>query len=144
LRAPQDCAQLSACKQAVTGVAKTRTSWQPGQSGNLRGRPRVDFELREAAREYGPRCIEALAVMAGLGDGPPASAEPVRLGALKELLDRGFGRATLSLEGGNMPVLVDWRWSDATPVAQPTAMALLPDPDGEEDDAQLTVSCAVE
>ena len=56
-------------------------------------------QLRNSAvaREYGPRCIEILAQMAGLTDELPAAAA-VRLAALKELLDRGFGRATVAAQ----------------------------------------------
>ena len=81
------------CKQGETGLARSSTTFRRGTSGNPNGRPRVVFEIRDAARQYGPRCIEILATMAGLTDEPAASAEPVRLGALRELLDRGFGKA---------------------------------------------------
>src|SRR4051812_26990833 len=70
-----------------------------GASGNPNGRPKVVFEIRDLAREFGPAGIAKLAQMAGLTDGTPAEAEAVRLGALRELLDRGFGRPTQPLAG---------------------------------------------
>ena len=62
---------------------------------------RMTAKLREIAAEYGPAAIAKLAAMAGLGlDGAPgAASEQAQLGALRELLDRGFGRAPQALTG---------------------------------------------
>jgi hypothetical protein len=59
---------------------------------------RTTAELREVAAEYGPAAISKLAAMAGL-TGPGAESEQTQLGALRELLDRGFGRATTHTAG---------------------------------------------
>ena len=121
-----DQAQPCAWKQAVSGVARTRTSFKPGQSGNPLGRPRTSYEIQAVAREYGPRCIEILAQMAGLTDELPAAAEAVRLAALKELLDRGFGRATLPLSGdaasGPTSILIEWAPASTEPAHEPAAI----------------------
>ncbi|WP_415847022.1 DUF5681 domain-containing protein [Stenotrophomonas indicatrix] len=40
-------------------------AFKPGQSGKPNGRPKVDFEVRQLAREYGQEAIEKLvAIMA--------------------------------------------------------------------------------
>jgi hypothetical protein len=96
-------------------VVKTRTSWRRGVSGNPNGRPHVLRELRDAAREHGPRCIEILAEMAGI-DGPGAANEAVRLGAARELLDRGYGRPMLPIAGDDEapPAKIVFQWAPAT------------------------------
>ena len=103
-----------------------------GESGNPSGRPKVVLEIRDLAREFGPAGITKLAEMAGLAPGMPAEAEAVRLGALKELLDRGFGRATQPLAGdSDAPALqVDFRWADALPQPAPEADEAIEDAAG--------------
>jgi hypothetical protein len=53
-----------------------------------------------------------------------AEAETARISALKELLDRAYGRATQPVSGDSnaAPIAYSFRWADATP--QPT-----PEPD---------------
>jgi hypothetical protein len=63
--------------------------FQPGQSGNPGGRPRVIAELRELARAHAPEAVAELARLA-----KDAKSETARIAAIKELLDRGFGKAT--------------------------------------------------
>jgi hypothetical protein len=98
-------------------VARSSTTFQPGRSGNPNGRPRVCAEIRDAAREHGAACIEQLVKMAGINGTRGASNEAVRLGALRELLDRGFGKATQHIAGDEQaaPMAFDFRWADATP-----------------------------
>jgi hypothetical protein len=98
-------------------MARTRTSWQQGQSGNPQGRPKVVAEIRDAARHYGSDCIAQLVRMAGINGTRGAANEAVRLGAVRELLDRGFGKATQHIAGDEQaaPMAFDFRWADATP-----------------------------
>lgn len=102
-----------------------------GTSGNPSGRPKVVLEIRDLAREFGPPAIAKLAEMAGLAPGQPAEAEAVRVAAIKELLDRGFGKSTQPLSGdaGGVPLAIDFRWADAV---QPAAPALEPEPEVAE------------
>jgi hypothetical protein len=65
--------------------------WQPGQSGNPRGRPRAPFDIAAMCREHGPRCIEVAVALLDDQD------SRIRLGAVNALLDRGFGRPTQSI-----------------------------------------------
>lgn len=63
----------------------------PGQSGNPSGRPKVDFEVRQLAREYGREAIEKLASIMR-GDNPSLARA-----ACEALLDRGFGKPVHSV-----------------------------------------------
>lgn len=58
--------------------------WQPGQSGNPSGRPKVVQHIKELARAYTAEAIQAL--VEALKD--PRSKVP----AAMALLDRGYGR----------------------------------------------------
>ena len=97
-------------------MGRLSTSFQPGRSSNPNGRPKVCAEIRDAAREHGAACIEQLVKMAGIPGTRGASNEAVRLGAVRELLDRGYGKATTVIagDGAEAPVQIDCRWADAT------------------------------
>jgi hypothetical protein len=62
--------------------------WVKGQSGNPGGRPKVLAELRDLARRHAPAAIQELARLA-----VEAESEAVRVAAIREILDRGYGRA---------------------------------------------------
>jgi len=70
--------------------------FRPGQSGNPGGRPRVVGELRELARAHAPEAIEELARLA-----MKARSESARVAAIRELLDRGYGKPTQFLATDN-------------------------------------------
>ena len=99
-------------------------------SGNPNGRPKVVFEIRDLAQQYGPAAITRLAELCGLAPGTPAEAEATQVAALKELLDRGYGRATQPLAGDAdaAPLVVDFCWADALPAPEPEPIG-----DTEED-----------
>lgn len=72
----------------------------PGQSGNPNGRPKVDFEVRELAREHGREAVEKLVeIMRG-------ENLPLARAACESLLDRGFGKPVqaVGLEAGGVPI----------------------------------------
>ncbi|MGH6827653.1 MAG: hypothetical protein ACREFW_01925 [Rhizomicrobium sp.] len=63
-------------------------------------------ELRELARAWGPKAIERLAVLAGLEGCGASESQQAQMGALKELLDRAYGRAQPPLSGDSgQPVI---------------------------------------
>lgn len=61
-------------------------AFKPGQSGNPSGRPKVDFEVRQLAREYGREAIEKLVAIMRGDNAALAKA------ASEALLDRGYGK----------------------------------------------------
>ena len=64
-----------------------------GVSGNPGGRPKVLGEVQELARQYAPSAIAELARLA-----LKAKSETARIAAIRELLDRGYGRARQAME----------------------------------------------
>jgi hypothetical protein len=68
--------------------------FQKGQSGNPGGRPKAVAEVRELARVH---CADAIAELARLAR--HAKSEAVRIAAIRELLDRGYGKAMQPLIG---------------------------------------------
>jgi hypothetical protein len=118
-------------------LGKTSTSFKPGKSGNPNGRPKVAIDLRDLARQHGPGAITLLAQMSGLLPGKPADNETARIAAIKEILDRGYGKATQPVSGDpdGPPIAVDFRWADATPVVTVETI-------DADDDADVVVTFA--
>ena len=64
-----------------------------GKSGNPGGRPKVLGEVQALARQYAPTAIVELARLA-----LKAKNETARIAAIRELLDRGYGRSRQAME----------------------------------------------
>src|SRR5712671_4958555 len=64
-----------------------------GISGNPGGRPKVLGEVQELARLHAPSAITELARLA-----LRARSETARIAAIRELLDRGYGRSRQAME----------------------------------------------
>jgi hypothetical protein len=83
-KSPADNSQRTAMR-----VDRVGRPFVKGQSGNPGGRPRVVAEVRELARAHAPEAVTELAKLA-----KQAKSEAARIAAIKELLDRAYGKAT--------------------------------------------------
>jgi hypothetical protein len=105
----------------ITGIAMPRGS-APGErrGGRQVGTPnKTTAEIKALAQSFGPKAITRLAELSGLIPGKrPAESEQTQLGAMKELLDRGYGRAAQAIVGGepgDAPIALTFRWAEAPP-----------------------------
>ena len=76
----------------------------PGErrGGRQKGTPnKVTLEIRDLARSYGPAAIAELARLAGLSKAAGSENESTRVMAIKELIDRGYGKATQVIAGSD-------------------------------------------
>lgn len=74
----------------------------PGErrGGRQKGVPnKANLEIKELARQYGPEAVSELARIAGLTKQPGSDNEATRVAAIKELIDRGYGKATQPISG---------------------------------------------
>lgn len=65
--------------------------WKPGESGNIKGRPRESLSATKArtlARQHTEKAIATLVEVMESGD-----KDSARVAAAQSILDRGFGRA---------------------------------------------------
>lgn len=80
-------------KDDSTKALTKRRGKTPG-SGRKKGTPnKATAEIKELARAHGPAAINALATLLKAAD-----SDTARIAAAKELLDRGYGKATATQE----------------------------------------------
>jgi hypothetical protein len=70
----------------------------PGQSGNPRGRPKIDPDVRNLARRHAP---DALAKLIALMSHPRPE---IALRACEAVLDRAYGKVALVSENESAPI----------------------------------------
>lgn len=105
--ATANCDGSAALRPLVT-VARTATPtrgrpFEKGVSGNPLGRPKRDHDIAELARKHSTDAIATLATIM-----LDASVSPsTRVVAANTLLDRGYGRAPLSLDLNHNVTLAD-------------------------------------
>ena len=69
-------------------------------AGRQKGTPnKSTAEIKDLARAFGPQAVAELARIAGLTKGIPSENEQTRVAAIKELLDRGYGKSTQPISG---------------------------------------------
>ncbi len=68
--------------------------WQPGQSGNPKGRPSIKGEVEMLARTYTVEALETLADLMRNG-----ASDNVRMAAANALLNRGWGLPRQAIDG---------------------------------------------
>jgi hypothetical protein len=75
-------------------VAARKGIWQPGQSGNPKGRPSIKGEVETLARTYTVEALETLADLMRNG-----VSDNVRMAAANALLNRGWGLPRQAIDG---------------------------------------------
>jgi hypothetical protein len=76
-------------------MAKTRTSFTKGKTGNPGGRPSGAFQARDLARKHTKAAIDKLFAIMQKG-----ISEQAQIGAAVALLDRGWGKPIAVTEHG--------------------------------------------
>jgi hypothetical protein len=75
-------------------MAACKGVWQPGQSGNPKGRPSIKGEVETLARIYTVEALETLADLMRNG-----VSDNVRMAAANALLNRGWGLPRQAIDG---------------------------------------------
>lgn len=80
--------------------------------GRVKGTPnKATAEIKDLARKYAPDAISELARLA-----KEAESEAARVAAIKELLDRAYGKAAQAVTGeqGEGPVKIEFSWATSS------------------------------
>jgi hypothetical protein len=79
---------------------KRSTSFRPGQSGNLNGRPKAVPGIKFLAQDYSEAAIATLVGIMSDRKAPPAA----RVAASNAILDRGHGKPPQTIDANNTNV----------------------------------------
>jgi hypothetical protein len=85
-------------------MTRIRTRGRPfekGASGNPGGRPRVEGEIRELARQHTGTALRTLIEIAERGEN-----ESARVAAANSLLDRGYGKPAVPVVPADLPEVI--------------------------------------
>ena len=85
-------------------MTRIRTRGRPfekGESGNPGGRPRVEGEIRELARQHTGTALRTLIEIAERGEN-----ESARVAAANSLLDRGYGKPAVPVVPADLPEVI--------------------------------------
>jgi hypothetical protein len=77
--------------------------FKAGVTGNAGGRPKAVAEVRALARAHCPVAIKELARLAS-----KAKSETARIAAIRELLDRGYGKAVQAEGDIGAPIVIQF------------------------------------
>ena len=103
--------------------------FKPGRSGNPLGRPKVDFSIRDLAREHTEGALRTLVDIAY----NPKSPAAARVQAATAILDRGYGKPIQSTQSLNASVSYqDFLLSMVTP-EEKKELGIAAEEDGAED-----------
>lgn len=83
----------------ATKAKSSNRGSKPGEhrGGRVKGTPnKATASIRDIARQYTDEAVKALVSILAGGEGIPAAAQ---VAAAKEILDRGYGKATTVLTG---------------------------------------------
>ena len=95
---------------------------------------KVTADIKAVAQGYGPAAIAELARLAGLTEAPGAESETARIVALRELLDRGYGKPTQPLESdADMPTAIHFTWAPAVAPSFEPPIEAVPAADADVD-----------
>ncbi len=78
--------------------------FQPGQSGNPSGRPKIPEDIRIAFREAVPEALETLKKIVA----SPTAKDADKIRAAEVILDRSYGKApqSMEIEAKSMPPVI--------------------------------------
>jgi hypothetical protein len=73
------------------------TKWQPGQSGNPGGRPKVPEDLKKSCRRLSMRGMKVLEEI--ITSKSATTKDSDRIAAVRLVMEYGFGKPTQPIEG---------------------------------------------